>query len=71
MSFRARSFRSTSFEAFLIGIAVVTCSLVGAQTQGSHSASTNLAGPDAESVANAPMALNGTDSRPCGKRSGG
>ena len=60
MNNKTRSFRRISFEAIVIGLAITTCLPAGAQP-GTHPASTGVAGQVAESSANAPAALKGTD----------
>ena len=50
-----------SFKAIVIGLAITTCSLAGAQASETHPASTGIAWQEAESSAGAPMALKGTD----------
>jgi dienelactone hydrolase len=61
MSMKARSFRKISFEVIVVGLAITTCWLLRAQTPAVQPAANDVAGQDAASPANAPMALKGTD----------
>ena len=61
MSTKARSLRRLSLEVIVIGLAITTYSMASAQASGTHPASRSDAGQEAESLANAPVALKGTE----------
>jgi dienelactone hydrolase len=61
MNTKERSLIRIGFAAITIGLAMATCPLAGAQAPQGNPAHAIVAGQEAESSANAPMALKGTD----------